>query len=457
MEKGEIKKEETKPCPLCGTMLSYDRWLKVVGVYEEQQKHRKQLELELSKTKEQEAKLKKEYQKIRQKEKEIRTQYTLEKSKLKQQFKIQQEKLQEKFEKEKRRALNQVRKEGIKIGSEKEKIRAERLKTILEKLKRERVDTEMKLKQKFQQEQEKIKKKLERQKQIELKRVLHRGITAGIEKQKARTEKVSQMAEKYRKARDKAIEKAKELEEMIKKGTTPQIEGFNFEHEFADQLKQKFPGDEIKPTGHKGDVIHTVQAEEKKVGKIIYECKKTKEFDNKFIEQIQRDKARVIADYGVIVTWATKESKQNFWVEKDIIVVHPYGALDLAMFLRETLLQMYTLKLSKAEFETKGKAILEFMQSEEFRTRIQNSIAKSREAYEALKKEITTHFNAWNKRAKIYESIYRNTNIIQSTVQYVLLHGKIPKNLPEAKNLPPLQISPRNEQNGQGEQNERKD
>ncbi len=83
---------------------------------------------------------------------------------------------------------------------------------------------------------------------------------------------------------------------------------------------------------------------------------------------------------------------------------------------------MYMLKLSKTEFETKGKAILEFMQSEEFRTRIQNSIAKSREAYEALKKEITTHFNVWNKRAKIYESIYRNTNIIQNTVQYVLLY-----------------------------------
>ncbi len=37
------KLEETKPCPLCGTMLPYDKWLKVVGVYEEQQKYEKQL------------------------------------------------------------------------------------------------------------------------------------------------------------------------------------------------------------------------------------------------------------------------------------------------------------------------------------------------------------------------------------------------------------------------------
>jgi hypothetical protein len=459
----QIELQETKPCPLCGTMLPYDKWLKVIGVYEEQQKYRKQLEQELSKAKGQEQKLKEEYKKVREKEKQLKDQYSQKikegqmqiketqnrlknkerflKSELEQKFKSQQEKLRSKFEREKQKALNQTRKEGIKIGSEKEKSKAEKLKNAIERLKTKQVDTEAELKLKFQQEQEKIKRKLEREKQIGLKRIHQEGIKAGIEKQRARTEKVSQMAEKYRKARDEAIERAKQLEEMIKKGTTPQIEGLDFEHELANQLKQKFPEDEIKPTGQKGDIIQTVQAENKKVGKIIYECKKTKEFQNKFIEQIRRDKTRVIADYGVIVTWTTKEDRQGFWVEGDIIVVHPYGILDIATFLRETLVQMYTLKLSKSEFETKGKAILEFMQSEEFRSRIQGSITKSREAYEVLKKEVKTHMNTWKKRFKIYETIHRNTNIIQNTVRYVLLHGKIPEKLPEAKELPALPIS----------------
>ncbi len=220
------------------------------------------------------------------------------------------------------------------------------------------MDAEAKLKQKFHQEQEKLKRKLDRQRQIEMRQVQREGVMAGIEKQKARTEKVSLMAERYRKARDEAIERAKQFEEMIKNGTTPQIEGFDFERELDNQLKSKFPEDEIKSTGRKGDIIQTVQTEDKKVGKIIYECKKTKEFQNKFVEQIRRDKTRVIADYGVIVTWATKEDRHGFWVEGDIIIVHPYGVLDIATFLRETLVQMYTLKLSKTEFETKGKAIL---------------------------------------------------------------------------------------------------
>ena len=457
------KIEETKPCPLCGTMLPYDKWLKVVGVYEEQQKYRKQLELKLSKAKEQELALKKEHKRIREQEKKMRAQFTQKiqkerkklkeisadlkakertiKSRLKQEFKIQQTQLREKFEREKRLALGRVKKEGIKIGSGKEKARTEKLRTTLERIKREQADAKARLKEKFQQKQKKLKKKLDKQRQIELRRAQGEGIKAGIEKQKARTDKVSLMAEKYRKARDEAIERAKQLEQMIKKGTTPQIEGFGFERELANQLRSKFPEDEIKSTGQKGDIIETVLAKDKKVGKIIYECKKTKEFQNKFVEQIRRDKTRVIADYGVIVTWATKEDKQGFWIEGDIIAVHPYGVLDIATFLRETLVQMYTLKLSKSEFETKGKAILQFMQSEEFRSRIQNSITKSREAYEILKKEVKTHVNTWKKRFKIYESIHRNTGVIQNAVRYVLLHGKLPEKLPETKELPALPIS----------------
>lgn len=263
------------------------------------------------------------------------------------------------------------------------------------------------------------------------------------------------MAEKARKERDKAMEKVKQLEEMQKKGTTPQIEGFNFEHEFASQLKNKFSEDEITPTGHeKGDVIQTVKVENKEIGKILYECKKTKTFENKYLEQIRQDKNRVIADYGVIVTWATKENNRNFWIDSDIVIIHPYGVLDIAMFLRTTLLQMYTLKLSRSEFEVKSKAIFEFMQSEEFRTRIQNSIAESRGAYEILKKEITTHFNTWNKRARIYGNIYKNTNIIQSAVRYILLNGKIPENLPETEELPPLQLPAQQEENKGKQEND---
>lgn len=460
------KTNKPKACPLCGTQLPYNKWLKVVGVYEEQQKHRKQLELELNEMKKQEALLRKEYKKIRQREKKMQAEYNKKmrterkriksieanlkvkeqtlKSKLKKQFKAQQMKLREKFEKEKKSAVNRVRKQGIRIGSEKEKAKVKKLRNTIEGIKTKAVEAEAKLKQAFKQREERLLHKLEKQRQRELKRANLEGINVGIAKQKARTTKVSKMAEKYRKARDAAIDKVKQLEEMVKKGTTPQIEGLHFERQLAKQLKSRFSEDDIKSTGHKGDIIQTIKAEGKKVGKIVYECKKTNAFQKKFIQQIRRDKARVVADYGVIVTWATKEEKQGFWVEGDIIVVHPYGVLDVAAFLRETLVQMYTLKLSKTQFETKGRAILKFMQSEEFRSCIQDSITKSKEAYDILSREYKSHVIAWKKRIKIYQSIYKNSNVIQNTVRYVLLHSKLPERLLLTQELPALQILPRN-------------
>ncbi len=56
MNEENQKEEKLQPCPLCGTMLLYNKWLKVVGVYEEQQKYRKNLELKLGEAKEQEKK-----------------------------------------------------------------------------------------------------------------------------------------------------------------------------------------------------------------------------------------------------------------------------------------------------------------------------------------------------------------------------------------------------------------
>jgi hypothetical protein len=457
------KKEEAKPCPLCGTMLPYDKWLKVVGVYEEQQKYKKQLESELVRAKENSLKLKNQHRMLLEQEKNMRTRLTQERKKmrqiskdlkekeknlrasLQQQFSVRQAKLEEKFERAKKIALGKVRKEGIRIGSEKAKASTAKLKDALDKLRQERALAETKLKSKFQEDMGRLKNKLDRERRRELKRVQIEAMKAGGEKQKAKTVKVNQMLEKTRKARDEAIERAKQLEEMLKKGTTPQIEGLDFEKELANQLRTKFPEDEVKPTGHKGDIIQTVRAQNKKIGRIIYECKKTRTFVNTFIKQIRRDKAKATADYGVLVTWATKEDKQGFWVEGDIIVVHPYGVLDIAVFLRETIVQMYALRSSGREVETKGRALLEFMQSEDFRAMIQSSIAKSREAFEILNREYKSHINTWKRRFKIYGEIYRNTAVIQDTVRYVLLHGKVPEKLPEPKQLPalPLLVSTR--------------
>ncbi len=409
----EKNKKTMQECPLCKTMLPYERWLKVVGVYEEQQKHKKKLESQLKESKSKEITVKKQYEKFRQQEKEMKTQL------------VQQQK---NFEKEKNKISIQAKKEERRI-----------------------------LQQKFQKEREEITKRIERRKGAALKKANLDGIAKGIQKQKARTENVSKLLDKTREERNKAMERTKKLEEMMKKGTTPQLEGLDFEDEILKKLKEEFPEDKIEPTGQKGDILQIVQKDDKEIGKILYECKKTKEFESKFIEKIRQDKNKVFADYGVIVTCVMKDDKQSFCVEEDVIIVHPYGTLYVARFLRDVLIRMYTLNLSKEELEEKGRAILKFMQSEEYRARVQSSINKNREAYEVLKKEVKTHIKDWEARSKIYRSIHVDMHIIEGIVQYILLHGEAPQNIPEIEELPPLSIPPKEKQEERKEDADIKD
>lgn len=55
------------------------------------------------------------------------------------------------------------------------------------------------------------------------------------------------------------------------------------------------------------------------------------------------------ATYGVLVTAAFKKDTAGFWVEKEILVVHPYGAIYIAKVLRKSIIEIYSLKISRSE------------------------------------------------------------------------------------------------------------
>src|SRR3989344_3573975 len=79
--------------------------------------------------------------------------------------------------------------------------------------------------------------------------------------------------------KENLIKQNKQIEELkgqLKKGTTPQIEGINLEHELVKELKQKFPKDRIEHHGQGGDILHYVVCEGKEIASIVYECKRTK-------------------------------------------------------------------------------------------------------------------------------------------------------------------------------------
>jgi hypothetical protein len=285
----------------------------------------------------------------------------------------------------------------------------------LEKSLKEEIRIQKLEKKRALQEKKDLKKKMDK----EIKTREKSAFEKGQKKEKNRADKLSKLIQGKTAKMQEMSKKIKELEEQLKKGTTPQIEGLNLEEELIRQLKKEFPKDKIEHPGKAGDILHHIVLQRKQIGTILYECKKTARFSNTFIDQTKKAVAKRKATYGVLVTTAFRKNTAGFWVEKDILIVHPYGAVYVAKVLRGSLIEMYSLKISGDEKKRRSKELMNYIKSDNFKNNVSDSIYRTKTLYEMLKKEVTTHKNVWISRYKHYEAILANVhrlNIVTTNI-----------------------------------------
>lgn len=370
METEDTKTEKKYPCPLCKSPLSENRYYEIVGVWEAKKKFegdlKKQLEI-----------AKQAREKVELEKKQIQIKLLKEKEEIKKKFEIQ-------FEKQKLDLIKKAQEEAKKIA-----------KKDIDKANKEKLDIEKKLKQDIIKAQKDFLEK-------------------GKEHERKRTERLSESLKLKTEDWKRAIDQIKDLKEQLKKGTTPQMEGLNLEEELVKELKSKFPHDIIEHHGHAGDILHYIVCEGKKIALIVYECKKTQKFSNSYVKQIRRDVIKRDAKYGVLVTVASDKDKIGFWVDGEIMIVHPFGAPYIAEVLRKSLIALYSLKLSDKDLSERAKKLLEYIKGNKFRNSVKDNINRARELYDILEKEITYHKNLWEKRHEHYNIIAKQSKEIES-------------------------------------------
>jgi len=300
----------------------------------------------------------------------------------------------------------------------------------LEKTLREQLQNLRNEKQKLLREKKEIKVQMEQQ----MKKAVKEALEKGKEKEKARADRLAKMIQGKTQDIQNLNKKIKELQEQLKRGTTPQVEGLNLEEELVKELKKEFPEDKIEHHGKTGDIIHHVNFKNKSVGVILYECKKTTKFNPDFVDQTKKAMALRQATYGVLVTTAFKKDTVGFWVEKDILIVHPYGAIYIAKVLRKSILEIYSLKISRLEMEKRSKELMEYIKSEDFKNSVEDSIYRTRSLYEMLKKEIKSHRGIWHDRYMHYRAIHDNISRLE------LVSSNILKGLPTKEAIAHLKL-----------------
>jgi hypothetical protein len=272
----------------------------------------------------------------------------------------------------------------------------------------------------------------------EMKLVAKEAAAKATQKERKRADRMSLLIQGKTEQIQFLTQKVKELQEQLKRGTTPQVEGLNYEHELVKDLKKNFPHDEIEHHGKAGDILHLVVHKGKQIGSILFECKLTGHYSRSYVVQTRKAIAERNATYGVLVTLTAKKGTAGFWVDDDVLVVHPFGAVHVAAVLRQSLIDVHASRISAREADRRATTLMEYIKSDAFRNLVGDTIFRTVELYEMLKKESKNHRKIWKKRFDHYRQIYDNSTGIKARTTGILQGSPMRHELKSEPKLLPL-------------------
>lgn len=235
------------------------------------------------------------------------------------------------------------------------------------------------------------------------------------------------------KEKEHIIEQLKvKLSEAMRKseqGST-QLQGEIQELAIEDHLKLSFPSDEILEIkkGIKGaDCLQIINSTMKQnCGSIYYESKRTKEFQQSWIETFKNDLRAVGATFGVLVTSALPKGVDRMTQINGIWVCTYNEFKGLCTVLRQTVLMVDAAYTSQENKGDKMVMLYNFLTAPEFRLTIEALVDGFTTMSMDLQKEKRAIENLWSKREKMIQKVLLNTGHLYSSIKGIAGNAVLP-------------------------------
>ncbi len=304
----------------------------------------------------------------------------------------------------------------------------ERVKKQQEELDKAR-EYELELRKKTQELEEKEKNmELEKARQID------------EERQKIREKTELELSEKFHlkeKEHEQQINSLKKsLEDAQRKANqgSQQLQGEVMELELEELLKREFPIDEILEVGKgvKGaDLVQIVKDSMGRVsGKIVWESKRTKAFDEDWIGKLKEDMRETKADLAVIVS-TTLPSDVKFFTQRDGVYITGFNCVvPVALVLRKNLIDLANTKALSVGKNEKIESLYRYITSSEFAQKIDSMLETYTKMQQTLSKEKMVMQRIWAQREKELDRLKSNTLTMHGS-----LSGLIDKPMAVVKSL----------------------
>ncbi len=288
---------------------------------------------------------------------------------------------------------------------------------MLESLKKTNEEQETKIRDLRKLEVEKLELQSRMKEMAELNEVQTKKLL--IEKEIELKEKLGKEADQKSELKIKEMEKQMEdqrklIEEMKRKSEqgSMQMQGEVQELALEEMLKQTFPFDRISEVGKgvKGaDLIQTVVNNlGLDCGSIVWESKRTKEFQPLWIEKFKADFRQSGGDIGVIVTQAMPKDMDGFGL-RDGVYICPYqDAKSLALVLRSTLLRISEATAANENKGEKMQMLYTYLTGNEFKHQMEAITEGFMSMKRAIAGERISMEKIWKEREKQIDKVLMN-------------------------------------------------
>ena len=223
---------------------------------------------------------------------------------------------------------------------------------------------------------------------------------------------------------EKQLEDQRKLaEEMRRKAEqgSMQMQGEVQELLLEELLKTSFPFDQILEVG-KGvrgaDCIQLVRNSlGQDAGKIIYESKRTKDFNQEWIDKLKADMRSQGADIAVIVTQTFPKELDRFGEKDGVYICSFQEVKSVALLLRNALLKIYDTKKSQVNKGDKMSFLYDYLTSNEFSEQWKAVAEGFRQMRSSIQKERDAMEKLWKAREKQLEKVLLNAMHIKGSIE----------------------------------------
>ena len=239
-------------------------------------------------------------------------------------------------------------------------------------------------------------------------------LETGLNEQREIMEQPKEEAVKAEKAKafkenQKLSTKVSDLQRALDRKTNEEL-GEGAEINVFEALKAEFKDDRIEriPKGSPGaDIRHIVMLRGQPCGTILYDSKNHNQWRVEHATKLRKDQRAERAEHAILSTHKFPQGARQLHILDGVLLANPARVVAVATVVRQHLLQLHTLRVSKVERESKTAALYEFIISARCKQLLDRIDQRAEGLLELQEKEMKWHEKNWEHQGTAIRAIQK--------------------------------------------------